>query len=52
MTYGPDEASHDLTLIRQSTASFEVRVRLEHFLLKGPKRTGERCGGSSPSFTS
>ncbi|MDH3456794.1 MAG: DMP19 family protein [Gemmatimonadota bacterium] len=33
MTYSPEEASHDLKLIADNTASFETRARLEHHLL-------------------
>jgi hypothetical protein len=40
MTYGPDELSSDMTQIRKKAASFEVRARLEHFLLTVLKEHG------------
>ena len=43
MAYGPEEASRDLTLVGEESASFEVRARLEHHLLSLLREQG--CAG-------
>ncbi len=42
MRYGPQEAARDLTRIRDGTASFEDRARLEHGLLRRLQEYGNK----------
>ncbi len=43
MTYGPEEASGDVTLVRENTTAFEARARLEHFLLSTLREQGNEA---------
>jgi hypothetical protein len=43
MTYGPEEASLDLTSVGDGSVSFEARARLEHFLLSTLRERGDEA---------